>query len=285
MNDWSTGYPPYVPVAKRIARMKKQAARLAKKKAVLHPVQSRTRKIAATWWGQAWCRNLEAFSDYGNRLPRGRSYLSNGSVLDLAITPGRVSAQVAGSRLYQVTIEIKPLPPEQWQGIAQAVGGRLASLVELLEGRFSDAIMTVLTRPGAGLFPAPREIKLACDCPDWATMCKHVAATLYGVGVRLDDDPRLLFVLRRVDESDLIAGTAGAGALADQPSQSGLDLNPDELGKLFGIELAGGAGGLATVAPPPRPSGKAKAAASGRRRPAAARKIDKHKLRKTARKR
>ena len=287
-DNWRYGYPPYVPVAKRIARAKKQAEKLAAKgkgkTAPLNPVRSKGRKITTTWWGQSWCCNLEAFSDYSNRLPRGRSYLSNGSVLDLAITPGRVLAKVAGSRLYKVTIDIQPLPTPRWKKIAKEVGGRLASLVELLEGRFSDAIMTVLAKPRDGLFPAPGEIKLACDCPDWATMCKHVAATLYGVGVKLDDDPRLLFVLRQVNEAELIAGTTGAGAMAEPASQSDLDLNSQELEKLFGIEIEGGAGDRPKNAVK-RTAGKTKTPAITRKRRPPAKKLVPKKLKKPARKR
>jgi len=66
--------------------------------------------------------------------------------------------------------------------------------------------MDRVCREGDGLFPSPAEIKLSCSCPDWADMCKHVASALYGVGARLDQKPQLLFVLRGVDENELIAG-------------------------------------------------------------------------------
>jgi len=241
MSYW--GYRPYVRVADRRARAAREAAKRSKKGKPLSPVISSGRQIAESWWGQSWCKNLESFSDYSNRLPRGRTYLGNGSVIHLGVAAGRVEALVMGSELYEIRIEIDPLAKAKWKRIAGEVGSALSSLVELLEGRFSNAVMKVLARPREGLFPTPKDIRLSCSCPDWASMCKHVAATLYGIGARLDDDPRLLFVLRQVDEADLIAKTAGAGALASKKkTKADLDLGTAEMSAIFGIEMDRGAG-------------------------------------------
>ena len=173
------------------------------------------RTIAKSFWGKSWCSNLERYSDFANRLPRGRTYVRNGSVVDLQIAKGEVLAFVSGSELYKIKIDIAPVAARRWKAICRDCAGTINSLVELLQGRLAKGVMDRVCREGDGLFPSPDEIKLSCSCPDWADMCKHVAAALYGVGARLDEQPRLLFVLRGVDESELLAG-AGAGFVADE---------------------------------------------------------------------
>jgi len=200
------------------------------------PVEIAGRKIATTFWGEAWCKNLEAYSDYSNRLPRGRTYVRNGSVIDLQIEAGRVRALVSGTELYTVDIKIKPLPKKKWTEIKGQCAGQIDSLVELLQGSISKGVMKIVTRKGEGLFPSPREITLSCSCPDWATMCKHVAGTLYGVGARLDHEPELLFTLRGVDPTEMVS------AAIDQPTAAGKArkgrvLATDELSSVFGVDI------------------------------------------------
>ena len=226
-------YPPYVPVGVRRARAARELVDLRARGVKVQPVEIRGRAIARSFWGRRWCEHLESFSDFANRLPRGRTYARNGSVCHLAIDAGRVEALVAGRELYRVAVRIRKLERPAWQAIKAACAGQIGSVLELLQGRLSDHVMEVVTDRGAGLFPKPGQMELACDCPDWATMCKHVAAVLYGVGSRLDDSPELLFRLRGVDEAELIAadltlpgGTATADTLAD-----------GDLGSIFGIEL------------------------------------------------
>jgi uncharacterized Zn finger protein len=209
----------------------------------------RGRKIATTFWGAAWCDNLESYSDYANRLPRGRTYLRNGSVMHLEVLPARVEAMVAGTELYGVAVEISPLPAPRWKAIVRRSLGRIDSLVELLRGRLDQGVMEALCRKGEGLFPAPREMKFSCTCPDSASMCKHVAATLYGVGARLDHKPELLFRLRKVDEKDLLAA-AGKGAAVAPAAASGRVLEGEDLGRMFGIEMDAAAAASPAKAPP-----------------------------------
>lgn len=204
------GFRPYVSVATRRANAAKHAQKLAKGGTTLSPVTIGGTKIATSFWGKAWCTHLESFSDYENRLPRGRSCVRNGSVIDLQIAPGKITAQVMGSSLYKETITIAPLEAKRWAAIKAECAGKIDSLVGLLQGRLSDAVMRIITDRERGLFPAPSEIKLGCSCPDWADMCKHVAAVLYGVGARLDAHPELLFVLRGVDYLELISAAAQA---------------------------------------------------------------------------
>ncbi len=197
-------WAPYVPVAKRRARAAREISKLLKKGTKIEPIEVQGRKISRTFWGEAWCSHLEKFSDYENRLPRGRTYIRNGSVCHLSIAKGKVEAMVSGSDLYRVTINVSPISARKWKILRSQCTGQIGSMLELLRGRFSDHIMRIVTDQDQGLFPKPDEIKLACDCPDWAGMCKHVAAVLYGVGVRLDCQPELLFLLRDVDYEELI---------------------------------------------------------------------------------
>ncbi len=205
-------------------------------KRTLRPVTIEGRTIARSFWGKRWCAHLESFSDFANRLPRGRTYARQGSIWHLEIHPGRIEATVHGSRAkpYQVDIRVKRLPAATWKAIREACSGQIGTMLELLRGSLSDHVMGVVSDPERGLFPKPRQIELACTCPDWATMCKHVAAVLYGVGNRLDDSPELLFRLRGVDPAELISAETVlpdlAGAGADTVAE-------DQLGDIFDIDL------------------------------------------------
>jgi uncharacterized Zn finger protein len=232
-------YPPYMPVGEKKARGALALAKLLKKaKRAAEPVvlAHRKRQLAATFWGQAWADNLERYADLANRLPRGRAYLRNGSVLDLAIGPGRVEAYVAGSELYRVTIGIAPLAKTRWRRIVTRCTGRIGSLVGLLRGELSAEVLGVLTHARDGLFPEPRELALDCSCPDAAEVCKHVAAVLYGVAVRLDTRPELFFDLRQVDQAELI-GSATTGVVGRSRAPAGKRIAAERLSAVFGIEL------------------------------------------------
>lgn len=207
--------------------------------------EKRGRNLANTVWGAAWCSNLERYHDFANRLPRGRTYIRNGSVVHLEIEPGRIAARVRGSEMYAIEITISAVAAARWKAIAAACSNDIGSLVELLEGRLSASVMAVMTAPRTGLFPEPSEITMQCSCPDWATMCKHVAAVMYGVGVRLDAAPALLFALRGVDPTAMVPAVATShrapvdGAIEDQ-----------DLAGVFGIDLA------ESVPTPPRKRSK-----------------------------
>ncbi len=229
-------WAPYVSVADRRAKAAKHRQTLEKKGHVFNPVVINGRKITKTFWGQAWCNHLEAYSDFSNRLPRGRTYVRNGSVIDLKITKGQVQAQVMGSSLYHVNIEIASLPASKWKALIKACVGKIDSLIELLLGTFSKAVMEVITGRENGLFPQPKEIKMSCSCPDGARMCKHVAAVLYGVGASLDHEPEGLFALRHVDHLDLVA-TADAGSILTPAMSATNAVEDSELSALFGIDM------------------------------------------------
>jgi len=234
----SYGFAPYVPVAQRRKNAEKAAVKLQKKGHPVEPVRPEGKIIAHSFWGKAWCANLESYSDYENRLPRGRSYLRNGSVVHLSIQAGLIEALVMGSSLYKIAIKIKPFPATKWKALCQQCAGGIGSLVDLLQGKLSDRVMAVMTQRETGLFPSPAEIDLGCSCPDWADMCKHVAAVLYGVGTRLDAKPELLFILRSVDHGELIAHAASATEFVDTASGSGAaELDESEVSAIFGIEI------------------------------------------------
>ncbi len=236
--DW--GWRPYVPVAVRRARARKKLEKLRKKGLDVQPVEIEGRRIARTFWGEAWCDHLESFSDYENRLPRGRTYVRNGSVCHLDIARGEINAMVSGSELYKVKVSVKTLARKKWKDVRDRCAGQIGSLIELLQGRLSGNVMRVVTDRNKGLFPLPGEIVLACNCPDWAVMCKHVAAVLYGVGARLDEKPELLFLLRGVDHEELISAGAGAAAATGKAGGGRRRIAEDALADVFGIEMSEG---------------------------------------------
>jgi uncharacterized Zn finger protein len=232
------GFPPYVPVAQRRANALREVGKLKKKGQTVSPVKTEGRLIASTFWGKAWCDNLESYSDFSNRLPRGRTYVRNGSVVDLQIEPGQVTALVSGSSLYHISIKIKPLAVTTWTQIKTKCGREIGSLVELLRGSLSKNVMQIVTGSKGGLFPAPAEIEMSCSCPDFADLCKHLAATLYGVGNRLDHQPELLFKLRQVDHLELIA-QAAIPEPATGAAKKKKTIESQDLASVFGIELEG----------------------------------------------
>jgi len=260
MSRYSYGFRPYVPVAERRRKAQREMAKLARKGEVIRPVEIEGRTIARTFWGKAWCDNLESYMDYENRLPRGRTYVRNGSVVHLDIRAGEIEATVSGSELYRIKINIAAAAKARWKKLCAECSGGIGSLVELLQGRFSDHVMGIFTRQNTGLFPAPAEIKLKCSCPDWATMCKHVAAVLYAVGARLDQCPELLFTLRSVNHEELITQAVTGGELAGKTQVVEPELAESELSTIFGIELDTGSATTPTAAPPPtraaKPRGK-----------------------------
>jgi uncharacterized Zn finger protein len=247
-------YKPYVSVAQRRAAAQREVEKLRKTGRKLAPVTVDGKKIASTFWGKAWCDHIESYSDYASRLPRGRSYLRNGLVVDLRVEPGQVTATVSGSELYEVRVRIEPLARTCWDCIKRDCGGSIASAIELLRGKLSKDVMERVTRRDGGMFPAPAEITKTCSCPDWADLCKHVAAVLYGIGARLDREPELLFVLRNVDHLDLIDQAANVDRLvdADRAAADHKTLEDDQLADVFGIDLEPDAAPPAPAATPKR---------------------------------
>src|SRR5262245_6635994 len=228
-NYYDDEFPEYVSVTERRLKAEREAA----KRGNTSPIIINRSQIATTFWGKSWCQNLERYSDYANRLPRGRTYVRSGCVIDLQIRSGTVKALVSGSHVYTVELKVAPIPKPRWKDICHDCAGAIDSLVELLEGRFSKVTMERLCQQKTGLFPTPAELKFSCSCPDSARMCKHIAAVLYGIGARLDEKPDLLFTLRDVDQQELITN---AGKRLTKPKSTRL-LQSDDLSELFGIEI------------------------------------------------
>lgn len=238
-------WPPYVPVAQRRANANREVSRLAKKGQKLRPIQIKSRAIATSFWGLSWCENLEVYADWANRMPRGRAYARNGSIIDLQIEPGKIAALVNGSSLYKVEISIKPLSKKQWKAIRSDCSRQINSLLDLIRGKLPDAVLARLTDPERGMFPSPNELTLQCTCPDYAMVCKHIAATLYGVGHLLDLEPALFFKMRGVDQTELVSD-----AMATQACDDAIGLNQqsdfanEDLSAIFGIDLTTNSGVL-----------------------------------------
>jgi uncharacterized Zn finger protein len=228
-------FPEYVPVAARKAKAAATAAKLAKGKTALSPVVLAGHKIADTFWGKAWCKNIESYQDFENRLPRGRSYVRGGAVIDLQIAKGEVTALVCGSSRtpYKIKIAIAPLARPRWEAIKRRCLGKIGSLVSLIQGKLSQETLALLCDRESGIFPAPSEIEMDCSCPDWADLCKHLAAVLYGIGARLDADPSLFFVLRGVDQNELISAEVVDALTADVASE----IDESQLENVFGVDF------------------------------------------------
>lgn len=236
--NYSGGWAPYVPVAERRRKAEREVDKLRRAGKSIAPVSIEGRQIASTFWGKAWCKNLETYRDYETRLPRGRACVRHSLVLDLQISAGKVTALVSGSDMYRITITITELPKAEWAAICTDCSSGIDSLVELLQGRFSKGVMERLCRQDNGLFPKPAEIGFSCTCPDHASMCKHIAGALYGVGARLDHKPELLFQLRGVNADDLIAEVDTSTPFSTTDVDANRVLAENDLSALFGLDIS-----------------------------------------------
>jgi len=233
-------FPEYVSVAEKKEKAKKQIEKMKKKNPNLEPIIIEGKNIANTWWGKAWNKNLENYADYSNRISRGRSYVRNGAVLDLKIEPGVVRALVQGSakKPYEIEIKIVPLSNEKWESILTLCNHKIDNLAELVEGKFPKELEEIFTLKGKGLFPTDKEIKFSCSCYDWADMCKHVTAALYGIGARFDEDPTLFFKLRNIDFEVLLKKTIEQkmqNLLENSDKKSDRVLDDKDIFGLFGL--------------------------------------------------
>jgi len=234
-------YPKYVSVAEMKEKNRKKIVKLLKKNPNLGPVNISGRAIAKTWWGKAWNKNLEIYADYSNRLSRGRSYLKNGAVVDLTINAGVINALVIGSgrNMYNVQINIDAMDEEKIKEIVTKIEGRLSSLEKLID-KFPKELKDLFTSDDSGLFPKESEIHFHCTCLDWADMCKHVVAVLYGVGVKLDEDPLLFFKLRNINVEDLISDTIEKKSdkmIEKSKTKSKRVIDDKDMSDMFGIDI------------------------------------------------
>lgn len=168
--------PTMVEIKSRAAISKSNASHKGKD---YNPITIKGKEITSSWWGNAWCANLERYSDYISRLERGKRYVRAGAVVDLDIKKGKVLARVQGTRRipYKVEIKISPLSEERCQDIIQRCGARISTVESLIKGDFPEELKELFLEEN-GLFPESKEISFSCSCPDWAIMCKHVAAAV-----------------------------------------------------------------------------------------------------------
>jgi len=233
----------YVTADEKKRKAQKKIEKLLKDGKNIKPVIITGRKLSTTWWGQAWSKNLESYSDYVSRLPRGRSYVRNNAVIDLQIKKGKVKAKVMGSRsrAYTVEIDIEKIPLGSLTEIQDRCKNQIESLQDLLAGNFPKDLGDIFTSPQVGLFPSPEEINFSCSCPDWAYMCKHVAAVLYGIGARFDENPKLFFELRQINIKSFIKEAVKKRAkkmLKNSKKKSSRTIKEDNLEELFNIDLS-----------------------------------------------
>ena len=234
------GFAPYVPVAEKKDKAQKTITKLKRTNPNLAPVVIEGRKLAKTWWGMAWNNNLENYADFAYRIGRGSSYVKNGMVVDLQINAGNVTGLVCGSESepYKVQIAIDKMADSKWKKLLPYCAQRIGSVAELAEGKFPEDLKELFMGKDSGLFPSPREIHIRCSCPDYAVLCKHAAAVLYGIGARFDQDPLLFFKLRGVPFEDLLAKALDArmnSMLKNAGKKTSRVLDSDDISKIFGV--------------------------------------------------
>ncbi|MBP7222914.1 MAG: hypothetical protein KBA50_06650 [Sedimentibacter sp.] len=234
------GFPKYVSAAENKEKANKSLAKLKKKNPDIEPIIIEGRTLAKSWWGKSWNLNLESYADYTNRIDRGKSYVRNNMVLDLKITKGKVLAKVQGKRAkpYDVEVSIDALSSEKWGHIISLCNNRIDSLEQLIEGKFPKELEVLFKEKKYGLFPSPKEIHFDCSCPDWASMCKHVAATLYGIGTRLDSNPMLFFELRDIDSKELVRKSVEQkleSMLKNAGKKSNREIAESDITEIFGL--------------------------------------------------
>lgn len=237
---WNTETSYDQPDAVQLKKNAAQTIRKEKSKGkILEPVNIQGRTIVKSWWGKAWCENLERYADYESRLERGKRYVRTGAVVDLKIQKGKVLARVQGRRKtpYKIEIRISPLSEERCQRAIERCGYRIENLERLISGDFPEELKEIFLDRG-GLFPEPKEISFSCSCPDWALMCKHVAAVLYGIGVRFDENPLLFFELRGIDVGHFVDVTLAnrvESMLANVDTPSSRIISEENRMRLFGL--------------------------------------------------
>ncbi|HBM16141.1 MAG TPA: hypothetical protein DD381_07370 [Lentisphaeria bacterium] len=242
------GYPEYESAAERREKAVRNLAKLQSKgkHGDLSPIVIEGTKIAKSWWGKAWCENLESYADYSNRIGRGRSYVKNGLVIDLKISKGLVTALVMGSSStpYKIEISIKTLESKVWSNLKEKLKNKFDSLQTLLCGEFPEDLKHVFSSKDFGFFPSPKEIKMDCSCPDYASLCKHLAAVLYGVGAKLDSKSELIFTLRGVDVNELTASVMEEQkkvitekVTKAKKSKKIIEIEDTEMSAVFGIDI------------------------------------------------
>lgn len=191
--------------------------------------QAKRRDAPKAWWAQRWLSVLEGF-DLGARLQRAKTYARKGQVLSIDIQKGEVSAQVQGSRRqpYTASIKVTPLTAEQWEELGRLFASQAIYSAKLLSRQMPVQIENAFREAGLTLFPQREsDLKTYCSCPDWSNPCKHIAAVYLLLGEEFDRDPFLIFLLRGMDESELLQLLDKEIAASDSGSETAGDLGKD----------------------------------------------------------
>lgn len=244
MGKYWSEFPAYQqPSAEMLREQAERSVKAAKKKGQKMepaiPVTGEDEEICQSWWGRAWCSNLMRYADFASRLERGRRYIRTGTVVDLKIRKGRVEARVQGTRKipYKVDIRISPFSEEKCQAVMAKCGRKIENMEDLVAGTFPEDLKDLFTEEG-GFFPTPAEISCICSCPDWAIMCKHVAAAMYGIGLRLDENPFYFFEMRGIDINrflDVTVDNKVESMLENADTVTERMLDTGKLDAIFGI--------------------------------------------------
>lgn len=234
-------FQPYkIPTATELEK-KKEKSRTRLRGHDLKPIVIEGKTLGRTWWGKAWNQNLESYADYSNRVGRGKTYVRQGMVIHLNIEEAQVFGLVQGRKKapYEILVKIEPSTEDDIKAIGEISRQHVESFESLLHGEFPKELEVLFTRKGFGLFPSPKEIDFYCSCPDHAYMCKHVAAVLYGIGSRLDEDPQLFFTLRQINGINFIKESIDV-VLTDMLNGAGVKtertISEEKAKRLFGFD-------------------------------------------------
>lgn len=181
--------------------------------------QSQRGGFGTTWWAKRWTDVLDSFN-LGARMQRGRRYARQGQVLSIDFSEGKILAKVQGSRPqpYQIKMQVKPLSKAAWTKVAEAAAAQAVFASKLLAGEMPQEMEQIFRQAGVSLFPeAYRDLDTDCSCPDWSNPCKHIGAVYCLLGEEFDRDPFLIFRMRGMSREgflELLGGAGGAAAVA-----------------------------------------------------------------------
>jgi uncharacterized Zn finger protein len=204
--------------------------------------------FAETWWGNAWVEALEESSLEPGRLSRGRTYARGGHVGTITVAPGRIAAQVRGSRPrpYRTAVRLPVLTAREWDAFLDAVTARPDHIAALLDKEMPRALAEPAADAGVRLLPGPGEVDPSCSCPDAGRPCKHAAALCYQTARFLDADPFLLLLVRGRGEEELLDELARRNAALNSAPLNSAASNSAGSG---GATSDGGGGGTSGQGP------------------------------------
>ena len=158
-------------------------------------------KFGITWWGNSWMNSLKD-TDFTNRIPRGKSYANTGKVYDIDIDDNSISAKVQGrySDYYDTRISFRTFNESEKKIILDVINSSDVLLSSLLNHELPVELYDELTCKGIQVFPSSvDDFTSSCNCPDYAYICKHIAAVIHMMVHEVDKDPFEVFKLQGCD--------------------------------------------------------------------------------------